>query len=46
MMIFTSVVWAYLLSIFRYDESQNVICSVGVVLVVWGVWKTLFSKTE
>ena len=46
MMIFTSVIWAYLLSIFRYDESQNVICSVGVVLVVWGVWKTLFSKTE
>ena len=46
MIMFSGVVWAYLVSIFRYDESQNVICSAGVLLVVWGVWKTLFSKSE
>ena len=43
MLNFAAVIEAYLLSIFRYNESQNEICSMGVVLVVWGVWRTLFS---
>jgi hypothetical protein len=44
MITFMTVVVAYLLSIFRYHETQNTICTVGVLLVVLGLWKALFSK--
>ena len=44
MMIFLSVVYSYILSIFRYNESQNLFCSVGVLLIIGGLWKVLFSK--
>ena len=46
MIPFTDLIWAYLLSMFRYNESPNIFCSVGVVLVVIGVWKALFSKKD
>ena len=44
MINFSCVIWAYLVSIFRYGESQNILCSFGVVLVVVGISIALFSK--
>ena len=46
MITLTNVVWAYFVSIFRYGESQNVICILGILLVIGGVWKSLFSKGQ
>ena len=43
---FTNIIWAYLLSMLRYNEEQNIFCSIGVVLIVGGVSKTLFSKKD
>jgi drug/metabolite transporter (DMT)-like permease len=44
MITFTCVIVSYLLSIFRYHETQNIICTCGVVLVVVGLARALFYK--
>lgn len=44
MIMFITVGLSYFFSIFRYNESQNVFCTFGVVLIIGGLWKVLFSK--
>ena len=46
MLNFFCVIWAYLISIFKYGESQNVFCSMGVLLAIAGVGTALFSKGD
>ncbi len=46
MVNFWSIFVGYLVSIFRYKETPNIPTTIGVVLVFWGVWKTIFSKDK
>jgi hypothetical protein len=46
MMGFAAVVTSYFISIFRYNEKPNVIASIGVVLVLFGLWRTIFGKSK
>jgi uncharacterized membrane protein len=46
MMNFSMVAVSYLISIIRYQETPNFISSIGILLVAFGVWKTLFNKTQ
>lgn len=39
-----SVILGYLMSVFYYHETQNPICIVGVILIVVGVVRTIYSK--
>jgi drug/metabolite transporter (DMT)-like permease len=41
---FSTVIFAYLISVFRYHETPNFITNVGVLFVFFGVWKTVFNK--
>ena len=44
---FTMVFVGYLISIFRYHEKPNLICFVGIVLIILGCTKTiLFTKVK
>ena len=43
---FSRVILGYFTSVFIYHESQNPICLIGVVLVVLGVSKTIFDKSN
>lgn len=46
MMNFWSIFVGYLVSIFRYNESPNLITTLGILLVFGGVWLTIFKKTK
>ena len=35
--MFTSIIFGYLMSIFRYGESVNVICLIGAVAIAFGI---------
>ena len=41
---FINVIWGYLFSVYYYKESQNVFCIMGVVMIIFGVLQTLYSK--
>ena len=41
---FINVIWGYLFSVYYYKESQNVFCIVGVVMIIFGVFQTIYSK--
>lgn len=43
MTTFTSVIWSYLLKIFRYDEIVNWICVFGTLLIVGGIYKIVIK---
>ena len=43
---FSRVIMGYFMSVFVYHESQNPICLIGVILVVAGVSKTIFDKSN
>lgn len=43
---FSAVVVSYFISIFRYNEKPNIVTTVGVVLVLFGLWRTIFGKTR
>ena len=43
---FSTVLLGYLVSIFYYNESQNLVCSIGVVLVVAGVSLAIYHKDD
>lgn len=44
---FTMVFVSYMISIFRYHEKPNLICFVGIVLIILGCTKTiLFTKVK
>lgn len=40
----SSIVISYFISIFRYNEKPNIVTNIGVVLVLVGLWKTIFAK--
>lgn len=46
MMFFSSIIYGYFLSIFRYNESQNPICTIGIVLTVFGIGKTILNSSD
>ena len=41
---FSRVVMGYLVSLLAYNEVQNPVCTLGVVLVVFGVSATIYFK--
>lgn len=43
---FSAVVVSYFINIFRYNEKPNIVTTVGVVLVLFGLWRTIFGKTR
>lgn len=43
---FISVAVSYFISIFRYREVPNLVTSVGVVLVLFGLWRAIFGKSN
>lgn len=43
---FSSIVMSYFISIFRYNEKPNIVTSIGVVLVMFGLWRTIFAKSK
>jgi drug/metabolite transporter (DMT)-like permease len=35
--MFTSIIWGYVVSVFRYGETINVVCLFGAVAIVVGI---------
>lgn len=46
MINFQSIFVSYLISIIRYKEKPNLITNIGIILVFYGVWKTVFNKEQ
>ena len=44
MLFFSPIIFGYVFSIFRYHESQNMVCLVGIILIVFGITKTIINK--
>ena len=44
MLFFSPIIFGYVFSIFRYHESQNMVCLVGIILIVFGIAKTIINK--
>lgn len=42
---FISVIIGYFVSIFRYNEEINPLCVIGSLLVLYGIYKAIFSKS-
>lgn len=43
---FWSIFVVYLVSIFRYKETQDFLTILGGILVFFGVWQTIFNKNK
>ena len=41
---FSTVIIGYLMSIFYYKQSQNIISTVGIFLIIYGVSKAILEK--
>lgn len=46
MMSFSMVIVSYLISIFRYNETPNLFSTIGILLVIFGVGKTVINKEQ
>lgn len=46
LMFFSMIIFAYFLSIFRYEESQNPICSIGILFTVFGIGITIINSSK
>lgn len=44
MLLSLSVIFGYLVSIFRYGEQVNPISSLGTVLIIFGLSRIVFNK--
>jgi drug/metabolite transporter (DMT)-like permease len=44
LMCFLSIAVSYFVSLFRYGERLNEICLAGVILIFFGIFKTLTSR--
>ena len=44
--MFTSIIFGYLVSIFRYGEDVNVICLIGAVAIVFGIVFNVKNKEK
>ena len=44
MMNFVTIIVGYALSILRYGETPNLVATIGVCFVFFGVYKTIFNK--
>lgn len=44
MLGFTSILIGYIVSIFRYGEQPNFVSLLGVILLIIGMYKTIFNK--
>ena len=44
--MFTSIIFGYLVSIFRYGEDVNVICLIGAVAIVVGIVFNVKNKEK
>ena len=43
---FINVIWGYLMSVYIYHESQNVICIVGVLMIMVGLFNSTYFKNN
>jgi hypothetical protein len=46
MIYLTSIAVGYLISIFRYGESFNMVMNLGIILLGIGMYQTLINKSE
>lgn len=44
MINFTAIGYSELVSIFRYHEKPNLIVIIGLAMLIFGVWETIFRK--